>query len=616
MTLRPGAVALALVVACWAGHPRPAEADPPSVVVVLMDTTRADRFHSWGNEHDTTPVLDGLAADGAQFRQHFANSHATRPSLPQIVSGRYFHPSILRPFEPDSHPRDYPFLQPDPSARLLTDLVHDAGYQTLAVTAHPWVDAQSAMGRGFDRLEYVEAPPKRGHAEAAEVIDRALTLWEERSREHPTFLYVHLLDAHTPRWLPNKNPRFLSPDTPWKPRFGTNGEPRFGEERRRWEFTDARDFTSDDRTVYRAFYDTLLHNADQELGRLVAQLRKDDPGLEHTLIVVLADHGEQLGEEGGLKHGDSLVDGVQHTPLIVAGAGIVPGQRIETFTENVDVAPTIAALLNLAVPPGTFDGRSVIGPDGRALTDAAPRPAVYYAWSDYQAVRTKRWLLRIDPPGSPLSRCRGGEVTLWRLGPNGERTRVDDERRIRALRDKVQRRLARGATRLEEGLRAQPAEPFFVPVEHWSVADTQQITCVPIDGGVRREELATPGWLLVRGGLVVADGDARPLEVTVTVPDGVYEVDAGVLPLGWLWRVPGLFERADGALHDEEAAKFAPLGEVTAVGRRLRVTVPAAVGASQRIVNLRLTPRGAGTKNAPSVDREHEERLRTLGYVE
>src|SRR5262249_29217839 len=161
--------------------------------------------------------------------------------------------------------------------------------------AHPWVDAHSAMGRGFDRLEFVEAPPKRGHAEAAEVVDRALTLWEARSRERPTFLYVHLLDVHSPRWLPNKHPRFLPADTQSHSRFGADGEPRFGEDRRRWEFTDARDFTQDDRTIYGAFYDTLLHNADQELGRLLGQLRKDDPGLAHTLIVVLADHGEQLG---------------------------------------------------------------------------------------------------------------------------------------------------------------------------------------------------------------------------------------------------------------------------------------------------------------------------------
>src|SRR5262245_8143810 len=338
MTKRLGAPLLALLLAAgWAALPARvlAVAERPSLVVVLMDTTRADRFHSLGNEHETTPVLDQLAAEGAQFRRHYANSHATRPSLPQIVSGRYFHPSILRPFEPDSHPRDYPFLEADPNARLLTDLVRQADYELLGVSAHPWVDPNSVMGRAFHRLEYVEAPAKRGHAEAAEVVDRAIALWDKRPADRPTFLYVHLLDAHTPRWLPQKNPRFLPPDTPWRERFRTSGEPRFGQERRRWEVTDARDFTEEDRTVYRAFYDTLLKNADQELGRLLDRLRRDDPGLSRTLVVVLADHGEQLGEEGGMKHGDSLVDGVQHTPLIVAGAGIAPGQRVDTFTENV-----------------------------------------------------------------------------------------------------------------------------------------------------------------------------------------------------------------------------------------------------------------------------------------
>ena len=189
--------------------------------------------------------------------------------------------------------------------------------------------------------------------------------------------------------------------------------------------------------------------------------------------------------------------------------------------ENVDVTPTLAALLKLPIPPGTFDGRSLIDLDGRAVAPTDPRPAVYYAWSDYQAVRTKRWLLRVDPPGAPGSRCHGGEATLWRLGPNGERMLVHDERRAQSLRSKLDRRLTRGAARLEEGLRTQPTEPFFVSVQHWTVADTEQITCVPIDGGVRREDLATPGWLLVRDGLVVVQGDPQPLAVTVTVPVAV-----------------------------------------------------------------------------------------------
>jgi choline-sulfatase len=593
----------------------PALAGRPAVVMILLDTTRADRFGSHGSGIDTTPVLDALGAEGAQFMRHFANSHATRPSFPQILSGRYHHPSVLRPFQPDSHPRDYPFLQPDSGARLLTDLLREAGYHLLGVTAHPWVDPASRMGRAFDRLEYRAAPSARGHADAAEIVDRAITLWDARPADRPTFLYVHLLDLHTPRWLPGEAPEFLAPGPPWTERFGPDGEPRFGAERRAWDFTDARDFDARDREVYRAIYDTLLRYTDGQLGRLLARVRRDDPALAQTLVVLLADHGEQLGEEGRLKHGDSLVDGVQHTPLIVAGAGIGSGQRIEAFTENVDIAPTLAHLLDLDAPPGAFDGRRLLDRDGRVCFECLGRSAVYYAWSDYAAVRTDRWLLRVDPAGSPAARCRGGETTLWRL-EGSERALADEPEQRERLRRKVSRRLEWRQARLERGLATPPIEPFFVPVPHWRLAHPDAVTCVPIDGGVAREALTTPGWLLVRSGLVVTAGDAKPLALSVTVPDGRYDVAAGVRPLGRWWRLPGMFGRARDALHDEDASAFVALGKHEATGRRLTIDLPAAAGIDQRIVNLRLTPVGARTKDAPAIDEEHHERLRTLGYVE
>jgi arylsulfatase A-like enzyme len=621
MTLGRAALvaAISVVLGATAASTAPREQpspERPSVVMILLDTTRADRFSSWGSGLDTTPAMDALAAGGAQFARHFANSHATRPSLPQIMSGRYFHPSVLRPFQPDSHPRDYPFLLPDPSARLLTDLVREAGYELLGVSAHPWVDPTSRMGRAFHRLEYRSAPSGRGHADADEIVDRAIALWDGRSRGRPTFLYVHLLDLHTPRWLPGEAPEFLAVDVPWQARFGPDGEPTFGAERRRWDFTDARDFTADDRAVYRAVYDTLLRYTDGQLARLLEHVRRDDPELGRTMVVVLADHGEQLGEEGHLKHGDSLHDAVQHTPLIVAGAGVLPGQRIEAFSENIDVAPTVASLAGIDVPPGTFDGRALLGSDGTLCAGCEKQPAVFYAWSGYLAVRTSRWLLRVDPPGAPLARCRAGETTLWRVDDAGGRRIVRDERRTATLRRKIERRLAGKARRLEEGLREQPREPFFVPVEQWRLQDPQQISCVPIDGGIEAEALTRPGWLLVREGVVVAEPPAAALSVTVTVPDGAYDVAAGVRPLGWLWRMPGLFFRAREALHGADAESFVDLGRLVASHRRLTLRIPADVATNQRVVNLRLTPVGAGTKDAPAIDAEHHERLRTLGYVE
>src|SRR5690349_14581543 len=85
---------------------RTAAAEPPNLVVVLLDATRADRFGAWGNANHPTPALDALAASGVAFQQHFANAHATRASMPQLMTGRYYERSILRPFLPDAHPRE------------------------------------------------------------------------------------------------------------------------------------------------------------------------------------------------------------------------------------------------------------------------------------------------------------------------------------------------------------------------------------------------------------------------------------------------------------------------------------------------------------------------------
>ena len=288
--------------------------------------------------------------------QHYANAHATRSSMPQLMSGRYYHLNILAPFKPYSHPREYAFRKPDPTAVLLPRMVRRAGYHVVGVSAHPWVVEESEFGQSFQRLEFLPAPPERGHVDAAAVIDRGLVLWKERPRDVPTFLYLHLMDLHMPRWLPGGAPRFLDDGTAWQSRFSDGSRPRFGDAVRAWSLEDARDFTAEDREIFTAMYDTVLVHTDAEVGRLLSAVRAEDPTLRSVLVVVVADHGEELGEEGRTGHTASLADGVQHIPLIMAGAGIDPGQRFDRFSENVDVAPTVAQVLDLPADPDVFDG--------------------------------------------------------------------------------------------------------------------------------------------------------------------------------------------------------------------------------------------------------------------
>ncbi len=173
----------------------------PNVVFVLLDTTRADHFGSWGYRDDTTPVLDALAARGVRFRRHYANSHATRPSMPQLMSGRYYRDNILAAFQPNAHPREMTFARPDPTAVLLPRLFHDAGYATQGVSAHTWVSPDSELGRAFDRFELLPFTTKEAHGDAAPLVDRALAMWQARDQSRPLLLYVHFMDMHIPRRL-------------------------------------------------------------------------------------------------------------------------------------------------------------------------------------------------------------------------------------------------------------------------------------------------------------------------------------------------------------------------------------------------------------------------------
>ena len=223
---------------------------------------------------------------------------------------------------------------------LLPAVLRAAGYQTLAVSSHPWVAPQSAFGEPFEGFDLLPAAPSRGHAGAAEVVDRGLALWAGRDAARPTFLYLHFMDAHMPRFLPEAEPRFPVPGYDWRARFRPDGEPDFDRARRSWTQFDASDFTPDDRRYFAAVYDTLVAYLDEHLGRLFTTLRRDDPTLSRTVILVVADHGEELGDDGRIDHGDSLADAVQHVPWIMAGGGIAgPGGCADH--QVVDAMPTL-----------------------------------------------------------------------------------------------------------------------------------------------------------------------------------------------------------------------------------------------------------------------------------
>jgi arylsulfatase A-like enzyme len=609
-------LALTLLVAGpWAAASARA-ADKPDVVFLLLDTTRADRLGVYGNPRPTSPALDALAASGVLFERHYANSHATRPSMPQLASGRYYHDNVLRSFEPQAHPREFPWNRPDPTAVLLPALLRDAGYHTLGVSAHPWVVAESPFGSGFASLELVPFADKDGHGDATQVVERGLALWAARDRTQPTFLYLHFMDAHLPRRLPPGRPNFLDPSFDWQRRFDDGSWPTFDAGRRLWSRADATDFTLADRRHMVDVYDTLLQWMDEHIGQLVAGLRRDDPELAHTLIVVTADHGEELGEQGRLEHTDTLGDGVQHIPWIMAGAGIVPGQRLARFTENVDVMPTVAATVGVPLPVGVVvDGRAQLRPDGR-LRDDAGRDAAAFAWETYRGLRSDGHLLRARPAGALDTHCEGPRALYRVQGPF--RHALAPARRP-WLTGRLERALG---ARLDAPERTFLASRYGTPTgsvtlraEFWRLPDGTTLGCRRVGPTTTADDLDVAGWFWTGRGVALLAGDAPPLPVSLPVPDGTYEAEVTLRSLGWmpwLWGFDGWRRRFRDGPNERIA-----LGAVTARDGVATVAIPPA-NDHRHVLGVRLTPAGTapGGRPEPRVDDEQQKRLRALGYVE
>ena len=385
---------------------------------------------------------------------------------------------------------------------------------------------------------------------------------------------------------------------------------------------DARDFTELDRRHFAAVYDSRLSYTDEELVRLLTTVREDDPDLRRTLVVVASDHGEELGEAGRTDHTDSLADGAQHVPWIVAGGPVGAGQLCDRFTENIDIAPTLLALLGVPLPPGTrMDGRPQLDADGR-LAARGGKAAVYYAWETYRAIRTRRHLLRENGRGS-FAALRDGEVVLYRLDGR-RRVPLSVEGRaariVEQLRARLDRRLGRRERRFVRSRYEAPHTRFLVRPEFWRLDGGTPVSYVPIDAATRRWDLRRAGWLWTGRGVTVLHGrDVGPLSVSLAVPDGIYQVEVAARPIGPTPFLLGFARWCRESFSPETATVHVALGVVRTDNGRLSVTLPSAVALRRHIVGLRLLPAGAvlATEEEPSAeDEELRVRLQALGYVE
>jgi arylsulfatase A-like enzyme/tetratricopeptide (TPR) repeat protein len=294
---------LFLAALAWIGC-KEAEVQAPNVVLLTLDTTRADRLGSYGYEKARTETLDALAASGRRFSRAYAPVPLTIPSHVTLFTGLEVHHHGVR-----SNSRE----MLESRFNTMAEILQAYGYHTGAATAAFVTQASWGFGQGFK--EYLDEIPKeptkkrsRWHEErrADLVVDDALSILERAPLEQPTFLWVHLFDPHAPYDAPE----------------GYDGGP----------------------------YDAELAFVDDQVQRLVDRLG-DSP----TLWVVAGDHGEGLGEHGQLFHGQYVYNDTQLVPLFFSGPGIA-AEVVDQPVGLVDVLPTLLDALGFPIPEG-LDGR-------------------------------------------------------------------------------------------------------------------------------------------------------------------------------------------------------------------------------------------------------------------
>jgi arylsulfatase A-like enzyme/Tfp pilus assembly protein PilF len=387
------AMLLAACASTAASAPPNTAAPPrPNIVLITLDTTRADRMGFLGSERGLTPNLDELARRGVVFSRAYAQVPLTTPSHATILTGTYPGFNHVN-YMGDPLGKALPFLP---------EILHRNGYRTAAFVGALVLDPRKlapGFERGFDiydagfhRRRGSEDRYRSLERRGEEVVNRALA-WLSKQPAGPFFLWVHLYDPHDP----------YSPPEPYQTRY--QAEP----------------------------YDGEIAYTDSVVGRLITGLRTR--GLfDGALLAVMADHGEAFGEHGENHHGIFLYDETIHVPLLFKLPGQHSSRKVETGVGLVDVAPTILQAAHLPVPP-VMQGESLLSFMKLDQAGAASQPndsnlqrSVYaesaygrlsFGWSTLRAWRTEKYLY-IEAPERELYDQSADPLAAHNLAPDSK----------------------------------------------------------------------------------------------------------------------------------------------------------------------------------------------------
>jgi hypothetical protein len=349
-----------------------------NLILVTLDTTRADRIGFYGNDEIETPNLDRLASQGVVFTKAVATASSTLPTHASILTGLY----------PQHHgARANSLFKVAEEQRTLAEILSENGYETAAFVSSVVLDARFGLAQGFG--VYDDQAESRGgefmftERRGDQTTDRAIA-WLRANAKRPFFLWVHYYDPHT---------RYDPPEP----------------------------FASE----YALPYDGEIAFVDQQLGRLLEAV-ESTKGPE-SFVVVTADHGEALGEDGEESHSHLVQEATIQIPLVFySKRGLQGGLHVDVRTSQVDLLPTILPLLGIAAPEA-LDGvdLALASDPNRAVLAETVEGRVNYGWARSSALYEGPWkiVMRLQPELYDLSRDPIAHVDLSATKP-GELMRL------------------------------------------------------------------------------------------------------------------------------------------------------------------------------------------------
>jgi arylsulfatase A-like enzyme len=398
----------------------PAE-ERPNLLLITLDTTRTDRLGLYGYERDTSPNLDRLARESVVYTGALSTTSWTLPAHASLFTGKFPSSHGAR-FDPEGslilegfrglEERDIVRAQGlGADQRTLAELLGEAGYLTGAVVAGPWLKRVFGLDKGFDH--YDESEINHLHGRLASQVTNAALAWIDENASERFFLFLNYYDPHYPYQDREKRAQDFLPPGAW------DGKPG--------KLTPE---------GIRAHYDAEIHYMDRHIGRLLDGLRVR--GLYHrTWIIVVADHGELLGENGQWAHGYHLTQPELKVPLVMKyPQGEVAPTRLDTPVQVTDVFAIVLDRLGLAPSP-----------DAQGIASPQPDHPMVAELRSLTPDERPGWRMLIEGPFKYLWNTRGEQMLFNLAGDPGEtrdRASLEPER-VQAM-----------ATRLDAFLAALP----------------------------------------------------------------------------------------------------------------------------------------------------------------